>query len=55
MGRTYIVLRKLCKIAGAAIGVTNRNGKVKNVVHHTSVENILEKLIVVNGTTRVDF
>jgi hypothetical protein len=28
---------------------------MKNVMHHASLKNILEKLIVVNGTTCLDF
>ena len=44
----------LGKIIRIAICVTDSYGKVKNIVHHACLENILKKLIVVNGPTCLD-
>jgi hypothetical protein len=45
----------LGKVIRAAINVTHSYRKMKNVMHHARLKNILEKLIVVNGTARLDF
>jgi hypothetical protein len=42
------------KIVGITIGVPNSDRKMKNVVHHARLEDIFEKLIVVDGSTCLD-
>src|ERR1017187_6946423 len=45
----------LGKIVRVAICVADRYRKMKNVMHHARLKNILEKLVVVNGPTCLDF
>src|ERR1035437_5683204 len=45
----------LGKIVRIAICVANSYRKMTNVMHHARLKNILEELIVVNGSTRFDF
>jgi hypothetical protein len=42
------------KIVRITIVVAHSYRKMKNVMHHARLKNILEKLIVVNGATRLD-
>ena len=45
----------LCKIIRTAIGVADGYCEVKNVVHHTRLKDVFEKLIIVNRPTRLYF
>jgi hypothetical protein len=45
----------LREIVRVAIGVADSYCKVKDIVHHARLKDILEKLIVVYSPTRLDF
>jgi len=42
----------LRKIVRSAIGVAHGNRKVENIVHHASLKDVLEELIVIDGPSR---
>jgi hypothetical protein len=42
------------KIVRITICVADSYRKVENIMHHASLKNIFEKLIIINGPTRLD-